>query len=1726
LLQLGLVVMTDEDQLIEEAKKLPIPEQVCHKLWRVREAALRKVREAIANGSTAPSASDANLLAGAVRDANAAVQLAALDAVVALCDACADDATASAVLRKTGAAAAIARGIAEKCLAGRPQNRARALDAALGLVSCDAGDDLVTVLCDVGYENRLPKVVSAAADILRTCIREFGCGSNGEAAISANTASKGLDKLLDHSNQEVRSAGKALLLEIYSWLGQSFLERILKQVDIKPVMKAELTEACRNLAEHATHVPGQKRKPPRLTRRLERTQRVRSQQPREEGAGAPRASTKAIPERDPSLACRADADPGVCIGSLVDAVQVRVDAEDEGKSQQTLDFFQALGHQKWSVRKSALDNFLEKLQAASHIDTTRGSQLAAEIQRLIGKDANVAVATAAARVIAQLATKSDKNFRAYGKMLAIVALSRLKEKNRILVEALRAALDALAASRAVEFSEVTPAIIEAATAKVPGSRTIALQWCSRLIRQCSAQDLRPALRELKPMLAQTTADAAADVREAALECVALLQVQCGTNAVSSLIEGLEKSKLDKIQKIVADESKELRAKPASPAQQVSSAQPGRKPNAASYLSSSIIEDSFAVPPKRPGKMDAPVSAAAAGAAAAAAHYAHERIASTTGAGPERMLRKASDGQGIVLADAAAGSRRTPIAKDMLVAGNDEDHSSVHSGALLEQECKALEQLVEQAVESDDHGALGRCRALVQRIHTTIAQCPQRSLRTARVASLAETIAYLWIQAPGLTECSQLLLELASLGTPALVFACFERVCRDIPDLRARILALEFIQYQLVERFGMDSLPMGAVLDMTRPLLPEQPPACADVVLRVIASLVRSKYGTEMQRGLVELGIPAAYRAQLEHLDQENAAPSVVNCNGPMSGDVEKSGAGSEQNPLKSVRGSRYTNCTMSSMPTNCGSTAWSSPAERHSGTTRTLVLDRIQPVLRNLESANWKLRQEALQDLLRKLAEPDLVVDIRTISPELLKALASRIADTNRNLGVCALNVLTHLGEATVESMKTQRLPGADDSILRLFLGSVIQHGVNDNKRMVREAALQCMSAWYPAVERDNTDSRPSFARYIAAALSLELPAARLETLQWLCERWSRDAEQRTPSEAEARLVLEPVLLCFRDKNGHVRQLAERLVEVIVRLIGYAPIAAQIRDISNEQVRKDVLTRTEKFRSMSPARSNRSIVSSPQASPGGASAPQTPASDVSERRLHAEQADTLNAGDGSPLGAVPVSRDAFQLDADMQHSDTQFAAMLARAKADTAVVVGTGTAALDSQVPTGRRPVQPPIDGLSEPRALSAVPSLQLPPERAIRLDETANGHTGSEPPIAPTPCLPEGRFWRRTAVPAAGAGVTATAVAASGAAASGAAAAADSAEQQVRRLSHTLLGESASAEERIQAAKELSAMMKAGQERSLQHHAADLCLGLTQGIRSVLAAAAEASPVDAAGMRIVKYLLNALMHLIMKRELACLLSLAALELLITEVCDRLLDHRVPAYPEGPQLLRAYNLLMLKTLEHAPVLVLSRALVRALRAAVRSVQTVPVSQAPTSSKETTPSRIVMLQKCLHRLCNQVLTSGPNTEKTVTGATSPLLETHLDLLLYELHVLFTMCATLPADRVQQTCDEARLLVRALCHHCGIDTVRSHLRLVPVAVQPFLVRLVDALARQDTDWERIPLIAPATPLEALPSSGTAAPRSEASPPPPTSAPTLQTQQIRERLARLRAHRQRNA
>ena len=78
-----------------------------------------------------------------------------------------------------------------------------------------------------GLSNKQPKIVTACLLVIREAVRDFG-----NKVIALKPVVKSLQKVLEHSDKNVREEAKQLTVELYRWIGQALKPSLQ---NIKPV---------------------------------------------------------------------------------------------------------------------------------------------------------------------------------------------------------------------------------------------------------------------------------------------------------------------------------------------------------------------------------------------------------------------------------------------------------------------------------------------------------------------------------------------------------------------------------------------------------------------------------------------------------------------------------------------------------------------------------------------------------------------------------------------------------------------------------------------------------------------------------------------------------------------------------------------------------------------------------------------------------------------------------------------------------------------------------------------------------------------------------------------------------------------------------------------------------------------------------------------------------------------------------------------------------------------------------------------------------------------------------------------------------------------------------------------------------------------------------------------------------------------------------------------------
>ncbi|TKY51634.1 MOR1 protein [Spatholobus suberectus] len=207
------------------------------------------------------------------------------------------------------------------------------------------------------------------------------------------------------------------------------------------------------------------------------------------------------------------------------------------------------------------------------------------------------------------------------------------------------------------------------------------------------------------------------------------------------------------------------------------------------------------------------------------------------------------------------------------------------------------------------------------------------------------------------------------------------------------------------------------------------------------------------------------------------------------------------------------------------------------------ISGKITPtLLKSLESPDWKVRMESVDAVNKILEEANKRIQA-TGTGELFGALRGRLIDSNKNIVMATLttigNVASAMGQAVEKASK-----GILSDILKCL---------GDNKKHMRECALNTLDAWLAAVHLDK------MVPYIAIALMDSKLGAegRKDLFDWL----SRQLSGLISSFAEAAQLLKPASSAMTDKSSDVRKAAEACINEILRVSGHEVIEKMVKDI-------------------------------------------------------------------------------------------------------------------------------------------------------------------------------------------------------------------------------------------------------------------------------------------------------------------------------------------------------------------------------------------------------------------------------------------------------------------------------------------------------------------------------------------------------------------------------------
>ncbi len=718
----------------------------------------------------------------------------------------------------------------------------------------------------------------------------------------------------------------------------------------------------------------------------------------------------------------------------------------------------------------------------------------------------IVVATLAVKAVGVLAVGLGSEFSHCARIALPCILEKLKDKNKGMVEAALAAMDAIVPA-CIKVADILEELAEVINCKVPPARVHAMTWCSKFLATLSIKFSRPIVESV----VKSTDDAAPEVRECAL---VFLSTCCSVYGSDSMTKGfLDKLDAKRVKRITDGAT----AASSSAASRLSG-DSETLPKAPARPMTAPAKATSAAPPKPEPKER--VSLAPPGALKAKPAAAGGKPA--TGAGA-----KSSKAEDVVTScmseEEASGiaSQFFPAEALTQIASKDWKErlagmeallawtTAENSGGLTGQQCEAAVVLVGKLLMSwkeSNFQVISKAFTFIAQLAAVNDAFPSRLLSVI-CPPLTEKIADIKIKS---SVCAALsaVCEVVNSHTVIKVL-CASLAEQKNPRVLQEIAA--WIQSVCID-FGGESIPVKVVIEAAKTvLLDHQSPLVKTATVKMLGS-IRQFVGPSISDVLADI------------------KPALL---ATINDEFAKVSSSSLPVPTRTVRYKSSGNATA----------AVSKTVDLVS---RTDISDAVEPLLGDLEKPEWKARQDGLIAIEKMLQQASYC--ITPSCSNLIASLKLRLKDSNKVVATQTLTLLSVLARSFG--------PGGD-VFSRQILPGVLTH-VGDSKKSVQDTAVSCLDAWSDALGAEKTVSSVLFA------LEPDSPAVRACLFAWISNRWKSVASCK-----DMHLLAKPIVEGVINKAAEVRGPAEQLFNLFVTKFGSDQVRSQIRNLKPAQA-KDV----------------------------------------------------------------------------------------------------------------------------------------------------------------------------------------------------------------------------------------------------------------------------------------------------------------------------------------------------------------------------------------------------------------------------------------------------------------------------------------------------------------------------------------------------------------------------
>lgn len=747
------------------------------------------------------------------------------------------------------------------------------------------------------------------------------------------------------------------------------------------------------------------------------------------------------------------------------------------------DLEERLGSSKWKDRKEVLDELEKVLEAPKFADGSYISLIAIVSKKI--PDVNMAVSLAAISCIEKLAkgTRADQ-FRS---LSLCPLLEKAKEKKQSFVTAIREALDAI--FQTTMLKSIQEDVMSYFSNKNPNIRLESVLFLGRCMESKKTPVLQKSeLKGIANELVKLLDDSVPEVREGAMQSTAILMKKVGEKALNPFLEKVDQIKLNRIKEFSgSSRSLEKENKPPSATGSLSSIG-SKKPQAS--LSSS--------------KPAASIKKATSASNVASNKPSGIKKKAAPSKEPLSKESKSVSAESLVPRFKYSDEQAVELFKEKFGEVVFENISNSNWKQRLETMDKILEEVglsdvdaemlvrtfvVKNVFKDSNFQVLLR----LTQILTELAKknlLSNQSLCTLIVPPLVEKFGDIKLRKP--------VYELfASLMEKNGTFNIMKQTIEGISDSKSPKILSETMKAMkdFLNEFGAAGIQDPLVLiTKTKPHLENTNSVVRSAAVQLLGTYYLA-FGKDCKQPILSC---VEGNAQLQAVIEQ---------------EFEKADKMGKLDPV------RKQEITVTEAPvTLFKPTDLSSSLESNN-------------VFEKLENTNWKERKEAL-DNVQQLLEKSTKFAYNHSLAELFGLLCKRVNDSNKNLAMQALEVLSSLVSKTADKGAFERFQ------LKSVVTVVCANSLNDNKPQVREKGLSVISSVFEVT----TSSIQVISSFLSAS-SGETSSAmiRKELLYFIQSKMDKI------SGSDALNILSNLVeSCIDDKSIEVRKLANDLIPVIL----------------------------------------------------------------------------------------------------------------------------------------------------------------------------------------------------------------------------------------------------------------------------------------------------------------------------------------------------------------------------------------------------------------------------------------------------------------------------------------------------------------------------------------------------------------------------------------------------